>query len=92
MTDEQAKTNIPNQSSTKLAEMIVCYRYLGLYKEMSLLAMEELGRRRESGDEFDYEDYITRKLVELPKMDAEKPGIGNVVSVLNKYLKKDVNR
>jgi hypothetical protein len=38
------------QSSTKLAEMVVCYRYLGLYKDMSVLAMEELGKRRACGD------------------------------------------
>jgi hypothetical protein len=83
---EQAKANIPNQSSTKLAEMIVCYRYLGLYKDVSMLAMEELGKRRSDGDEFDYEDYISSKLNTLPKLTVEKPNVGSIVNLFAKYI------
>ena len=78
--------NIPNQSSVKLADMIVCYRYLGLYKDASVLAMEELGKRRMNGDEFDYEQYIKEKIAELPKMDAKKPGIGSILGMLGKFM------
>ena len=87
---EQAKKNVPLQSSAKLAEMVVCYRYLGLYKEVSVLAMSELGKRRADGDDFDYEAYISEKLDGLPKMDGEKPNVGSIVNIIGKYLKRDM--
>jgi hypothetical protein len=83
---DQIQTNISAQSSTKLAEMIVCYRYLGLYKEESIMAMEELVKRRESGDQFDFEQYVEEQLAGLPKMDAKKPGFGSLLGMLGKFV------
>jgi len=87
---DQVKANISSQSAIKLADMVITYRYLGLYKEASILAMEELGKRRASGDDFDFETYIAEKIETLPKLDTnvEFKGIdmGTILSTVKKYL------
>jgi hypothetical protein len=86
---DQMKDSIPHQSSTKLAEMIVAYRYLGLYKDVSMLAMEELGKRRANGDTFDFETHINDQLMKLPKLDFQKQGdIGTFFSKIGTLIKK----
>jgi hypothetical protein len=85
-TNDKIRETIPLQSSVKLAEMIVCYRYIGIYKEASMLAMEELGKRRLAGDMFDYEKYVEDKLAGLPKLDVKKPGIGSMFGMLGKMV------
>lgn len=74
--DQQAvKDNITKYSSTKLAEMVIAYRYLGLYQEISIAAMEELSARRNAGDTFEYEAYIKEKMDGLPKLDFKMPDL-----------------
>jgi hypothetical protein len=85
---EQMKNSIPSQSSTKLAEMIVAYRYLGLYKDISLLAMDELGKRRTDGDTFDFEKHISDTLLTLPKLEIPKTDIGSFFSRIGNLVKK----
>lgn len=63
------KSNIPTYSSEKLSEMIVCERYLGFHPDVSVMCMEELARRRMTGDCFAFEDYIENALKKLPKLD-----------------------
>jgi hypothetical protein len=55
-------------SNEKLCEIVVVYRYLGMMKDQSILAMEELGNRRKTGDTYEYEKEIDTKLQSLPKL------------------------
>lgn len=62
-------TNEPNEKPTSqaLAAKIVAYRALGLFKDEARAAMIELAKRKNEGDDFDYEAYIKEKLDEVPK-------------------------
>lgn len=68
MTDvlQEIKNNIPTFSSDKLCQFVICHRYLNYSKDLSILAMEELAKRRINGDNFDFESYIDKCLSELP--------------------------
>jgi hypothetical protein len=66
---ELVKKNIPDSSSEKLCEMIVCDRYLGFGDKVAPYCMEELAKRRINGDTFDFEDYIEKSQKELPVLD-----------------------
>jgi hypothetical protein len=54
-------------TSQALAAKVVAYRALGLFKDDARLAMAELARRKDEGDDFDFEKYIEDKLKEVPK-------------------------
>lgn len=83
------RDNVPTFDSVKLAEMIVCDRYFGCYREIAVLCMEELARRRIKGDQFDFESYIEKSLSELPKMDFSVPDLGDVLrQVIGKKISK----
>ena len=49
--------------------MIVAYRSLGLFKDEAKQAMSELAKRKDQGDDFDFESFIKTKLNEVPKSD-----------------------
>jgi hypothetical protein len=85
---EKVKTNIPTFSSVKLCEMIVCHRYFGSYKEISILCMEELARRRIAGDNYNFEDYIEESLKQLPPLSFSTPVLGDVLRSLSIGRKK----
>lgn len=69
------ESNLPVYSSKKLCEMIVCNRYFGSYKEIAILCMQELSKRRVAGDNFDFEKYIEDSYNELPKLNFILPNI-----------------
>jgi hypothetical protein len=54
-------------SSETLCAIIVSYRSLGILKTEAKDAMIELMIRKESGDEFDFEDFINKELEKVPK-------------------------
>jgi hypothetical protein len=54
-------------TSQLLAARVVLYRALGYEKEKAIEAMKELTLRKQAGDEFDFEQYISEKLQEFPK-------------------------
>jgi hypothetical protein len=85
---QQMRDSIPHQSSPKLAEMVVAYRYLGLYEEISILAMEELGKRRVAGESFEFEKYIDEKIASLPVMKLKKNDISSFFSRVGDLVKK----
>ena len=58
-------------TSQILAAYIVAYRVLGFDKPFALWCMGELLRRRESGEDFNFEDYIEEKVKECQKKDDE---------------------
>ena len=54
-------------TSEALAAKVVAYRALGMFKDEAREAMIELAKRKDEGDEFDYEEYISAKLEDVPK-------------------------
>jgi hypothetical protein len=86
---ELVKEKIPTHTSEKLCEMIVCDRYFGCYKEINIMCMEELAKRRIAGDTFEFEDYIDKAFSTLPKLDFKVPDLGDVMrSVIARKTKK----
>lgn len=76
---EDIKSKLPNYSSQKLCEMIVCDRYFGCYKEIGIMCMEELANRRIAGDTFPFEEVIEKAYGELPVLDFNViPDVGDV--------------
>lgn len=57
---------IGQASSEALAFHIVSYKLLGIHKSIALTCMLELVRRRNLGEEFDYESFIDSELKKLP--------------------------
>lgn len=69
--DPDFKENLPNLSNDRLCEIIVCFRYLGLMEEESVLSMTELAARRANGDVFDFENRIIELTTDLPKINLD---------------------
>ena len=82
------KSKIPSYDSQKLCDMIVVERYIGFHPEVSVLCMEELARRRDAGDEFDFETYIDNTYATLPKLDFSVPDLRSVLNTLVTATKK----
>lgn len=74
---QQRILEIPQADSKLLAAHVVVYRTLGIEKEFALACMTELARRRDLGDDFDYESYIEAEIVKIPKLD-ELENISNL--------------
>jgi hypothetical protein len=75
----KVKDSIPQQSSQKLCEMIVCDRYFGFGEKLSPICMDELAKRRIAGDTFDFESYITEAHKSLPVLSTSMPDIREVL-------------
>ena len=84
--ENEAIKNTSAFSSEKLGDIIVMYQYLGLYPDLSIAAMKELALRREKGETFDYENYITLNLNKLPKLSFELPPLPVLVEQLKRIL------
>ena len=78
------KNNIPKFSSHKLCEMIVCDRYFGFEKSISIPCMEELSKRRDNGDNFDFENYIDNSYNELPQLQLLTPDLRTILNQVTK--------
>lgn len=87
---DQIKSNLPQYSSQKLCEMIVCDRYFGFEHKLSIMCMEELASRRATGDTFKYEDHIAEITKEMPVLDLS--GTPDIRTVLNQAISKKINR
>jgi|SRR5271166_3415818 len=85
---EKIKATLPQYSSEKLCEMIVCDRYFGFGEKISPICMEELARRRIAGDTFEFESYIDQTYKELPVLDLNIPDIR---SILNQAIGRKIN-
>lgn len=57
---------ISTAPSEALCGYVVLFRTLALEKEFSIVCMQELMRRRELGDEFDFESFIEEKCKDIP--------------------------
>ena len=77
---EDIRANIKSYSSIKLAEMIVCDRYFGCYRDIAVLCMQQLAARRSAGDVFNFEDYIEQSFKKLPQLNQGAINIRDVIS------------
>jgi hypothetical protein len=64
---ESQMASIKTSPSDALAAHVVVYRALKINKDIAIACMKELAKRKEEGDDFDYETYIEEKLAEVPK-------------------------
>jgi len=85
---DNIKSKIPTYKSEKLCEMIVADQYFECYKEMSACCMEELAKRREAGDVFNFEQFINDSMKELPVINLIIPDLGTVLRSLIGQVKK----
>jgi hypothetical protein len=76
---DKIKNNIPQSTSEKICEMIVCDRYFGFGEKIAPFCMEELGKRRIAGDTFDFESYIDQAYKSLPTIPTVVPNIRDVL-------------
>ncbi len=86
---EVVRKNAPNYNSEKLCEMIVCDRYFGCYREVAVICMEELARRRVAGDNFDFESHIDNSLASLPKLNLTNFDLRDV---LHQMIGRKINK
>lgn len=87
LTEDQIRTMLPNFPGAKLADIIITSRYIGLYKELAVDAMQELSNRRLAGDSFQYEQYIDDNLQALPKIDFTLPNIASLLDQVKAFAK-----
>lgn len=85
--EQKIKDSIPSYTSEKLCSIVASNRYLNFNNELSILAMEELGKRRSLGSPFNYEDYIEDYLKDLPKLDFKIPDIRSLMDQLSGKFK-----
>jgi len=74
------RKNLPDYTNEKLCDMIVCDRYFGFEQKISSVCMEELSKRRQAGDAFDFETYIDNAYKELPVLDFTVPDIRSILA------------
>ena len=63
----QRVISIANSPSDAVAAQVVAFRVIGIGREFALICMSELARRRELGEDFDFENYIERETKKIPK-------------------------
>jgi hypothetical protein len=73
------RANVPTYPSDKLCEMIVCDRYFGCFREIAVMCMEELAKRRTAGDPFVFEKYIDDAFKKLPELNFATPNLREVL-------------
>ena len=79
--------DVSDLTTIKLCDIIIAYRYLGLYKEIYLICMEELAKRRVAGDSFDFENYINDNLSDMPEIKFDLTDFNAAVGQLRKLTK-----
>lgn len=81
------RLNIGFCTSKTLASYVVIYKALNIDKELALMSMNELARRRKLGEIFDYESFIDEEIAKMPKMrNINLPELGR--RVIGKNFKR----
>lgn len=88
LTESEIEGNISNYSSIKLCDIIITYRYIGMFKDLYKLCMEELGNRRAAGDDFDFEKYIESNLIDMPKIEFNISNLSDAIDNMKKWNMK----
>jgi hypothetical protein len=83
--NKKINTSIPldsvkNFDSEKLCSIIASNRYININKDLEIAAMKELGKRRESGDPFNFENKIDEYSKRFTPIDYMPPDIINFIS------------
>lgn len=77
-------------TSESLASHIVVYKTLGIDRELAQVCMKELARRRNLGENFDYEQFIEDKIKEIPKMQGlDFTSLGANMALFKKSISGD---
>ena len=86
---DELKANLPSYKMDKICQIIVCNRYFGFNKDLTVYCMEELATRRAAGDPFNYEDYIESSFKELPILNVVLPDLRTMLTqVIGKKISK----
>lgn len=81
--------NIGSASSDWLAAQVVLYRTLSMHKEIAIIAMNELARRRDLGEVFTYEQFIDSEVEKIKQLQTSKQNsfssvdLKSVIKVIN---------
>lgn len=83
------KTKLATATGDKLCEIVVANRYLGIMQEEAVLCMEELARRRDAGDPFEFEKKIEELHATLPKFKLDmkqimSPKLSSILGIFKK--------
>lgn len=86
---EELQAAVKTVQSKVLASYVVAYRTLGYNKQLAILCMSELARRRKEGEDFEYEKFIDEEIQKVPKLQnlnlqSVMPQLLNIKSVLSK--------
>ncbi len=65
--EERQMASISTSTSKTLAAHVIVYRALGMNKDIAIACMQELAKRKNDGDDFDFEDFIDNELKKIPK-------------------------
>lgn len=87
---DQVIALLPKYSNQKLCEMIVCDRYFGFEHKISTVCMEELAKRRLSGDNFNFEMYIDQVTKEMPVLDLS--AAPDIRTILNQAISRKLDK
>lgn len=79
LSEEELSKQIDTYHSHKLCDIVIAYRYLGMFKNIYKLCMQELGKRRAGGDLFDFEQYIENNLETMPKINFKVDDISGAL-------------
>lgn len=79
VSNETIKSNIIHYDSKKLCQIIVSNRYLNMNKDFAILGMQELSKRRQLGDDFNFEEFIDQSLAGLPEINFSKPDLRTIL-------------
>lgn len=81
------ESQISSFASDKLCSIIATNRYLKFDKKMEILAMQELSKRRDIGDAFDFEKEIDKYGSEFTPISASIP---DAINAAIKFAKSKV--
>ena len=79
-----SKEDVSSFDSEKLCSLVACNRYIAMDKNMEVLAMQELAKRRQAGDNFNFESKIEEYSKRFIPIDTNIP---QVIGMATKMMK-----
>lgn len=87
LTEDQLREKLKDFPIEKVADIVVTSRYIGLYRNLEVEAMQELGNRRAAGNSFNYEEYIETNIKALPVINLTLPNVGSLFDAIKGFVK-----
>ena len=81
--------NVNEISNEVLAAQVVAYRALGVQKNLAIIAMDKIKKRKNAGDVFDFDSFITSELNKIPKITESNGSISDGLSLIQQLLKNE---